>query len=171
MYQDYIGRLLCNYVKSCFYAEVCDRESGRADYRGFEHKRELIQFLAENGYRVDDFGAYEPEEDDYNDPAVAVAVAVRENPETRGILICDSAHGMTMQANRFKGVRAANCDCPESAKLAREHDDANVLCMSAGLMSLDGMKNVATTFLATDFEPLERRVRRINRLDEREDYD
>lgn len=141
-----------------------------ADYRGFERKRELIQFLAENDYRVDDFGAYEPEEDDYNDPAVAVAMAVRENPETRGILICDSAHGMTMQANRFHGVRAANCDSAASARLAREHDDANVLCLSAAFSSLEAMKEIALAFLETGFEPLERRVRRINRLDEREDY-
>lgn len=143
-----------------------------ADYKGFEKKVELVQFLIEKSYDVIEQGPKDGLNNlDFNDAAIEVAKAVRENPGSRGILICDSAHGMTMQANRFKGVRAANCDCPESAKLAREHDDANVLCMSAGLMSLDEMKNVATTFLATDFEPLERRVRRINRLDEREDYD
>lgn len=143
-----------------------------ADYKGFEKKVELVRFLIEKSYDVIEQGSGDELSNlDFNDAAIEVAKAVRENPGSMGILICDSAHGMTMQANRFKGVRAANCDCPESAKLAREHDDANVLCMSAGLMNLDEMKNVVMAFLATDFEPLERRVRRINRLDERGDYD
>ena len=88
-----------------------------------------------------------------------------------GILICDSAHGMTIQANRFKGVRAAHCANTESARLAREHDDANILCMSAHTMDEEAMQEVAKAFLQTSFEALERRVRRINLLDEREDYD
>ena len=100
-----------------------------------------------------------------------VAKAVRENPGSFGILLCDSTHGVTMQANRFKGIRAANCAFDESAKLAREHDDANILTMSAHFVDEDLMKEIAITFLQTTFEGLERRVRRINRLDEREDYD
>jgi ribose 5-phosphate isomerase B len=143
-----------------------------ADYRGFEKKNQLVQFLDERGFEVKDLGAYEYNEgDDFNDPAVAVAMNVRENHGSFGILICDSAHGMTVQANRFKGIRAAHCDSSESAKLAREHDDANILCMSAHFMDEVKMQETATAFLETDFESLERRVRRINRLDEREDYD
>ena len=143
-----------------------------ADYRGFERKNELIKFLAESNYDVTDEGAYDYNEgDDFNDPAIKVALDVRENFGTFGILICDSAHGVTMQANRFKGVRAAHCGSSESAKLAREHDDANVLCLSAHFVDEGAMKEIVKTFLGTNFEPLERRVRRINRLDEREDYD
>ncbi len=143
-----------------------------ADYRGFERKQALASHLTSLGHQVVDEGAYVKHEgDDFNDPAIAVAKAVRENPGAIGILICDSAHGVTMQANRFKGIRAAHCVDTESAKLAREHDDANVLCMSAHSMSEDRMLEVAKTFIATNFENLERRVRRINRLDEREDYD
>ena len=143
-----------------------------ADYRGFEKKQELIEFLASQGHEVIDSGAFSYNEgDDFNDPAIAVAKAVRENRGSFGILICDSAHGVTMQANRFKGVRAAHCDSVESAQLAREHDDANVLCLSAHFMDEGKMREIVTTFLATNFESLERRVRRINRLDEREDYD
>ena len=142
-----------------------------ADYRGFEKKGGLLGFLAEKGYEVTDLGAYEYKEgDDFNDPAVAVARAVRENRGSFGILICDSAHGVTMQANRFRGVRAAHCDNVESAKLAREHDDANVLCLSAHFLNENVMQEIITAFLDTNFENLERRVRRINRLDEREDY-
>ena len=143
-----------------------------ADYRGFEKKKGVIDYLTGNGYEVEDLGAYEyVEGDDFNDPAVAVAQAVREDLGSAGILICDSAHGVTMQANRFKGVRAAHCGNTESAKLAREHDDANVLCMSAHFLSNEQMNDIISTFLGTSFEAVERRVRRINRLDEREDYD
>ena len=143
-----------------------------ADYRGFERKNQLIKFLINKNYIVKDVGAYEyVEGDDFNDPAVQVALNIRENPAAKGILICDSAHGVTMQANRFKGVRAAHCSSVESARLAREHDDANVLCLSAHFMDENLMQEIATSFLETNFDSKERRVRRINRLDEREYYD
>ena len=143
-----------------------------ADYRGFDKKKVLIEQLAQLGCEVEDLGAYEYNEgDDFNDPAVAVAKAVREDYGSMGVLICDSAHGVTMQANRFKGVRAAHCDNEESAALAREHDDANVLCLSAHFIDDEKMDNIVKTFIDTVFTNLERRVRRINRLDEREDYD
>ena len=143
-----------------------------ADYRGFELKNELLKFLVENDYSTTDEGIYEyVEGGDFNDPAVKVALSVRENPGSFGILICDSAHGMTMQANRFKGIRAAHCDSPESAILAREHDDANILCLSARFIDTMEMQKIVKVFLETDFNNIERRVRRINRLDEREDYD
>lgn len=143
-----------------------------ADYRGFERKNQLLKYLVDSEYEVIDVGAYSYHEgDDFNDPAITVARNVRENFGSRGILICDSAHGVTMQANRFKGVRAAHCETEESAKLAREHDDANVLCLSAHFVDEEKMKKIVEVFLETDFTSLERRVRRINRLDEREDYD
>ena len=143
-----------------------------ADYRGFEKKEAIKGFLLEKGHKVEDMGAFEYNEgDDFNDPAVAVAKEVREDYGSIGILICDSAHGVTIQANRFKGIRAAHCDSVESAKMAREHDDANVLCLSAHFMDDARMRDIVMTFLTADFTNLERRVRRINRLDEREDYD
>ena len=143
-----------------------------ADYRGLEKKSQLIKFLIDYGYEVVDVGAYEyVEGDDFNDPAIQVALNVRENPTAKGVLICDSAHGVTMQANRFKGIRAAHCDSTESAILAREHDDANILCLSAHFIDDSLMQEITKTFLETNFKNLERRVRRINRLDEREDYD
>lgn len=142
-----------------------------ADYKGFEKKQKILGFLAKKEYDVNDLGTYEPSEDDYNDPAIAVSKMVRKNRDARGILICDSAHGMTIQANRFKGIRAANCDTTESAKLAREHDDINVLCLSAHFLELEKMQEIIEVFLDTKFIDLERRIRRINRLDERGDYD
>ena len=143
-----------------------------ADYRGFEMKKEIMDFLTQNHYNVIDEGAYEfAEGDDFNDPAIAVAQAVRDDSGSCGILVCDSAHGVTAQANRFKRIRAAHCSSEESAILAREHDDANVLCLSAHFVNKEQMQKIVLAFLNTDFKNLERRVRRINRLDEREDYD
>lgn len=143
-----------------------------ADYRGFKLKDDLLRRLSQKSYDVTDLGSFSGDSvDDFNDPAIAVARAVRENPGAFGILICDSAHGVTMQANRFKGIRAAHCGNPESALLAREHDDANILCLSAHFMDVDTAESIMMTFLNTAFQSLERRNRRINRLDEREDYD
>ena len=143
-----------------------------SDYRGFECKKEILGFLKQKDDAVFDVGAYEYKEgDEFNDPAISVATLVQENPGSMGILVCDSAHGVTMQANRFKGIRAAHCDSAESAVLAREHDDANVLCLSAHFMNKELIQEIINAFLNTGFEPLERRVRRIKRLDERGDYD
>lgn len=143
-----------------------------ADYKGHQKKIKLVQFLIEKSYDVSKQGSKSTLNGfDFNDAAIEVSSSILKHPGARGILICDSAHGMTMQANRFKGIRAANCCSVKSARLAREHDDANVLCLSAGLMSFRKMKKVTLAFLTTDFEPLERRVRRIKRLDEGEDND
>ena len=144
-----------------------------SDYRGFNLKQKLLKFLAsKENFEIVDKGDYEYiEGDDFNDPAIAVAEAVRDENGTRGILICDSAHGVTIQANRFKGIRAAHCNNVESAKLAREHDDANILCLSAHFINDEIGNSIVETFLNTDFINMERRVRRINRLDEREYYD
>ncbi len=146
-----------------------------SDYRGFEAKKRLFNYLQEQGYDVVDVGSYQGvEENDFNDAAITAALAIRGHKESVGIfgiLICDSAHGMTMQANRFKGIRAAHCNSPDSAKLAREHDDANVLCLSARFMDAKTMEKITETFINTKVKTLEKRLKQINRLDERKDYD
>lgn len=143
-----------------------------SDYRGFGLKRQILELLSITDYGVYDLGTFDPElKEDYNIAASAVARAVREQPGSMGILICDSAHGMCMQANRFKGIRAANCGSAGSAELARVHDDANVLCLSARLTGPETAKEITKVFLETEFAPLERRVRRVNLLDEGHDYD
>ena len=143
-----------------------------SDYRGFELKNSIMEYLISNGYDASDLGAHAYNEgDDFNDPAIAVSLSVRDNPGSRGILICGSAHGVTIQANRYKGIRAAHCDSVESARLAREHDDANILCLSGEFLDIDTATKIIDTFLKTDFKCLERRLRRIERLDEGMDYD
>lgn len=143
-----------------------------ADYKGLEKKKSLLKFLAKKDVEVTDVGAYSYHEgDDFNDPAVAVARSVRREPNTKGILICGSGHGVTIQANRFKGIRATLCDSVDAVVTACKHDDANILCLSADRVDDKTMEEITAKFLETKFEPLERRVRRMNRLDEREDYD
>lgn len=142
-----------------------------SDYKGFHKKAYLKKYLTTLNYNIIDMGAHEyVEGDDFNDSAVAVAKAIQKNPHAIGILLCGSAHGVTMQANRFKHVRAAHCGSRKSAKLAREHDNANIICLSAELMTKINMQKIVTTFIKTEFKPYERRLRRIKRLDEREDY-
>jgi len=143
-----------------------------ADHRGFKKKNQLLKFLSEKGYEVKDEGAVVfSETDDYNDPAIAVARAVRETPKSVGILICGSAHGMLIQANRFRHIRAISATEPKLIKLGRIHNDANILCLSADFLSLKKMKQFSTIFIKTDFDGVKNHTRRNNRLDERKDYD
>lgn len=142
-----------------------------ADHRGYEKKSQIITFLEQNHYDCQDLGAYVySETDDFNDSAIAVAKAVRETPKSFGILICGSAHGMVIQANRFKGVRAIEAHSEDLARMGREHNDANVLCLSADFLEAAEMEKIIKVFLNTNFNNGEKYLRRIKRLDEREDY-
>lgn len=143
-----------------------------ADHRGFKLKSELLKYLAENSdEKVIDCGAYDfNPDDDFNDPAVIVSKSIRENPGARGILICGTGHGMCMAANRFHGIRAANCISPDSAQKAREHNDANILCLGAKYIIISQAVEIVKLFLETPYIENENHTRRINRLDEREDY-
>ena len=137
-----------------------------SDHRGFEAKARLAADLSQT-YQVIDLGpaSYDPA-DDYNDAAIKVARAVAEHPGSRGILICGSGNGVSIQANRKKGVRAIAPTLPELAKLGREHNDANVLCLSADFLDYNKIAELSNIFLNTNFTGEERYVRRNNRLDE-----
>ena len=140
-----------------------------ADHRGFDMKQELIPYLAgcHDFIEVIDKGAEKLDEnDDFNDPAIAVAKAVAEDRDGFGILICGSSFGVTMQANRFKGVRAANPTNKELAVLSREHNDANVICLSADFLNIDEMKEILYEFFHNKFDQKENHARRNRRLDE-----
>ncbi|MBQ6130241.1 RpiB/LacA/LacB family sugar-phosphate isomerase [Candidatus Saccharibacteria bacterium] len=138
-----------------------------ADHRGFELKNRLLALYPD----FTDLGpkAYNPD-DDYNDAALAVSRNVLETPDSFGVLICGSAIGVSIQANRFKKVRAAVCSCPESAKLSRLHNNANILCLSADRVKTDAdftkARDTLGAFLTTAFSNEPRHLRRINRLDE-----
>lgn len=143
-----------------------------ADHRGFTKKNQLFDLLKDchENVLVEDLGADELNpEDDFNDPAIAVAKAVQNNPNGFGVLVCASAHGVTMQANRFKGVRAINALTPESAGLGRADDYANVVCLSADQLDVEAMERVVKTFCHTQPKSDPKYLRRMQKLDQIED--
>ncbi|MDD5039206.1 MAG: ribose 5-phosphate isomerase B [Dehalococcoidales bacterium] len=101
------------------------------DHRGLELKKVVIKLIAEAGHSCDDFGCYTGASVDYPDIALKVAEAVAEGDFERGILICDTGIGMCITANKVKGIRAALCHNAFSACRARQHNDANILCLGA----------------------------------------
>ena len=137
-----------------------------SDHRGYSAKNDLVAKL--NGeYTVSDLGpfALDPD-DDYNDAANTVANAVKQYDGARGIIICGSGHGVCIQANRHKGIRAINGFTKDLAKIGREHNDANILCLSADFADSEQMLEIVKTFLETPFSGEERHLRRNNKLDE-----
>ena len=141
-----------------------------ADHRGFEKKNELVDLLKDchpGMVQVEDLGAFEyAAEDDFNDPAKAVAKAVIGNEHSFGVLVCASAHGVCMQANRFHGARAINALDSESAKLGREDDYANIVCLSADKLGIVEMERIIKTFCHTRPKTEEKYVRRMRKLEE-----
>lgn len=139
-----------------------------ADHRGFAKKEELFPILnsCHENVSVEDLGADKyHEDDDFNDPAIAVAKAVAHNPHGIGVLLCGSAHGVTMQANRLKGARAINALTPESAAAGRRDDHANIVCLAADQLDVDSMEQIIKTFCHTRPATEERYLRRVRRLD------
>lgn len=139
-----------------------------ADHNGFDLKAILADYLRRGGYEVEDKGDNERHpDDDYPQYAGQVVHGMAEDPSTdvRGILICGSGQGMCMAANRHKGIRAVLGYDQESVRSARNDDDANVLCLPAGL-SFEQVVGIVHTWLMTPFAGATRYKRRIQELDE-----
>lgn len=123
-----------------------------ADHAGFHLKAHLGARLAAAGHVVQDFGTLSEASVDYPDYAALVARAVANGEAERGILVCGSGIGMAIAANRFRGVRAAACVDLFSARLSRQHNDANVLTLGSRIVALPLAEAIADLFLATAFE-------------------
>ncbi len=123
-----------------------------ADHAGFAYKQELIAFLKSHAHEVQDFGTFSEVSADYADFAHEVAQQVENQQVDFGILLCGSGNGICMTANKHQQVRAALCWTTEIATLARQHNNANILCMPARFTSLQQVKDMTTAFLATNFE-------------------
>lgn len=123
-----------------------------SDHAGFEYKKEIIQFLTNENYEVKDFGPFSTDSVDYPDFAHPVSEAVEKKEFEFGILICGSGNGVSMAANKHKGIRAALCWNTELAQLARLHNDANILSLPARFISLEKAIECVKTFLSTHFE-------------------
>lgn len=132
-----------------------------ADHAGFEYKELLKSFLTD--YEVKDFGTHSTQSVDYPDFAHPVALAVESQEYTFGILVCGSANGVAITANKHQHIRAAICWLNEIASLARVHNNANVLCIPARFVSEELAKEMTTTFLNTAFEG-GRHENRVNKI-------
>jgi ribose 5-phosphate isomerase B len=123
-----------------------------ADHAGFEYKSQIIRFLEEKGFAVKDFGTNSPDSTDYPDFAHPVSSAVENGEASCGILVCGSANGVAVTANKHQGIRAAICWLTEIAVLARKHNNANIICVPARFVSVDSALEMVDTFLTTSFE-------------------
>ncbi|HLT58590.1 MAG: ribose 5-phosphate isomerase B [Limnochordales bacterium] len=134
-----------------------------SDHAGFDLKSELIAYLEGAGHTVEDMGTSGRASCDYPDFARAVAEAVAAGRHDRGILICGTGIGMSIAANKVAGVRAALCGEPYSARLAREHNDANVLCLGARVTGPGLAQAIVAAFLSGEFEG-GRHARRVDKI-------
>ncbi len=134
-----------------------------ADHAGYEMKRALKQRLADDGFDVVDLGTDNEESVDYPDFAALLAESIVAGRSARGVLLCGSGIGMSIAANRFPGVRAALVSDAGAARLARQHNDANVLVIGARLIDAAVAEECLEAFLSTDFEGgrHQRRVRKM----------
>lgn len=137
-----------------------------ADHAGFRYKEALADDLREQGHEVLDLGTDSEASVDYPDYARAVAVAVAADRAERGLLICGSAVGVCVTANKVPGIRAGVCHDCYSAHQGVEHDDMNVLCMGERVVGIEVAREVLRTFLAASFTGEARHVRRLDKMRE-----
>jgi len=123
-----------------------------SDHAGFPYKEPLTNWLTNNGYEVKDFGTYSADSADYADFAHPVASGVENNEFEKGILLCGSGQGVCITANKHQGIRAALVWDTELASLARQHNDANVICIPVRFISLETAIASIEAFLTTTFE-------------------
>ncbi len=123
-----------------------------ADHAGYDYKQRIIAYLQNMGHKVKDFGAHSADSVDYPDFAHPVARAIDGKEFAMGILICGSANGVAMTANKHASVRAAICWNEELASLARHHNNANIVCIPARFISYVLSEKIVNTFLQEQFE-------------------
>ncbi len=133
------------------------------DHAGFELKEKIKVLLQNRGHLIEDFGPFSDQSTDYPDFAHPVATAVENGEYDYGILICGSGNGVAMAANKHKGIRAAVCWNEMLAKLARSHNDSNVLCLAGRFIDFELAKEIVNIFLSTSFDG-GRHAKRINKL-------
>ena len=123
-----------------------------SDHGGYKLKEEIRKFLEEKEIEYTDCGTFDEERAEYPEIAQAVASELQSGQAEKGILICRSGIGMSMVANKFKGIRAAKCNDEEEAKISRMHNNANVLALGADYMDVNKAVRIVRTWLATEFE-------------------
>lgn len=122
------------------------------DHAGFEYKEDIISFLEGNGLAYKDFGAFSTDSVDYPDFAHPVATSVEKSETAFGILLCGSANGVAITANKHQHIRAAVCWGEELAELARKHNDANIICIPSRFVREGDVEKMVDVFIHTEFE-------------------
>jgi ribose 5-phosphate isomerase B len=133
------------------------------DHAGYSLKEEIKKFLFELGYQLKDFGPFSEDSVDYPDFAHPIAQAVEKREYDFGILICGSANGVNIVANKYKGIRSAICWQESIAELARAHNDANIIALPARFISEEEAKKSVLKFITTQFEG-GRHLNRVNKI-------
>jgi ribose 5-phosphate isomerase B len=138
------------------------------DHRGLEQKKMVAQIAEELGHEVIDLGTNSTESCDYPDIAKLLGKSVASGATDRGILICGTGIGMSIAANKVKGVRAAVCNNTDQARLSRQHNDANVLSIPGDSFEEPSVRELVSTWLVTEFEGgrHERRVNKVKQMEE-----
>lgn len=139
------------------------------DHAALKLKNDVIEKLGKEGYEVEDFGIYEQKSVDYPDYALPVAEAVASGKADKGILICGTGIGMSIAANKVKGIRCALCSDTFSAHATREHNDANILAFGERVVGEGLAMDIVDTFLKTPFSGNDRHVKRIAKISAIED--
>lgn len=135
-----------------------------SDHGGFDLKEDLRAFLTELGYEVEDYGVHNTQSSDYPDIAFQVAQDVAKDPEKKGILICGTGIGMSIAANKVKGVRASLCHDTFSARCAREDNDANILTLGGRVLGKGLAREITRVWLETSFTG-GRHARRLGKIE------
>ena len=133
------------------------------DHAGYDYKEDLISFLEGKGIAFKDYGTYSKDSVDYPDFAHPVASAVENGEAAFGILLCGSANGVAITANKHQGIRAALCWGEEIAQIVRKHNDANIICIPARFVREGDAEKMVDLFMATEFEG-GRHQNRINKI-------
>jgi len=136
-----------------------------SDHRGYKMKEEIMKYLKDHEIDFKDYGTYSEERMDYPEKAKEVAQSIQEGKAEKGILICGTGLGMSIAANKFKGIRCTVCYSEEVARYAKKHNNSNILALGAEVSSVSQAIEIVRVWLATDFEG-ERHERRIEMIKE-----
>jgi len=140
-----------------------------SDHGGYQLKENLKEYLKELNVEYVDFGCENEKSVDYPDIGFKVATDVKSGKCDRGILICGTGIGMSVVANKIRGIRAALCDNEFTARCAREHNDANILTLGARVISVGLAKEIVKVWLNTKFSHEEKHINRLNKIKQEED--
>lgn len=135
-----------------------------SDHAGFKYKVLLVKELQNAGYDILDLGTHSDAPSDYPDHAADIALALQNGQAERGILVCGSGVGVSVAANKFKGIRAGVCHDTYSAHQAVEHDDVNVLCIGERVVGIELAREIIKSFLNAKFTNEERHLRRLGKI-------